>query len=156
MRFLLAICFAAILAPLVAFWVWLQQRRILRSGRPLSNREAGLAAAVGMTDPTVLRVLVLETVPMPGPRWAHRFAQRLGFPALTAAGMSLGKGIYLDQKFEDRPVLLAHECVHSAQYERHGIFGFLCRYLYQCVRVGYANAAFEREAVGRSEAACHT
>jgi hypothetical protein len=91
---------------------------------------------------------------MPGPRWVHRFAQQLGFPALTAAGMSLGKGIYLQRKFEDRPILLAHECVHSAQYERHGILGFLWRYLYQCVHVGYVNAAFEREAVDLSEAAC--
>ena len=153
-RFLLAICSAALLAPPIAVWVWLQERQILRSGRPLLGEETGLAEAVGMKDPTALRVLVLETVPMPGPQWTHRFAHWLGFPALTAAGMSLGKGIYLQRKFEDRPILLAHECVHSAQYERHGILGFLWRYLYQCVRVGYVNAPFEREAVDLSEAAC--
>jgi hypothetical protein len=76
-RFLLAICSAAFLAPPIALWIWLQERRILGSGRPLSASESALACAVGVEDPTALRVLVLETVPMPGPRWVHRFAQQL-------------------------------------------------------------------------------
>ena len=146
-RFLLALFPVTLLAPPITLWIWLDQQRILRNGRTLSERETVSAKAIGVKNAAAIRVLVLESVPMPEPRWTHRFAQHLGFPTLTAAGMSLEKGIYLQRKFQDRPVLLAHECVHAAQYERHGIFGFLRRYLFQCVRDGYVNAAFEREAV---------
>ena len=149
MRFLLALCSVTLLAPPITLWIWLSQQRILRNGRPLSEQETFLAKAVGVKNAAAIRVLALETVPMPGPRWTHRLAQGLGFPALTAAGMSSGKRIYLQRKFQDRRLLLAYECVHAAQYERHGIFGFLRRYLFQSVHDAYVNATFEREAIER-------
>ena len=149
-----ACSFATLLTPPIALWVWQQQRRVLRDGRPLAQAEAARARAVGVKDAESIRLLALETIPMPGPSWAHRVAQGLSFPALSAAGMSVGRGIYIQRQFEHQEVILIHECVHAAQYERYGIVGFIWRYLVQCLRYGYISAPFEREAVDLSKAAC--
>ena len=39
-----------------------------------------------------------------------------------------------------------HELKHVEQYERHGMLGFLCRYLIESMRKGYRNNRFEVEA----------
>ena len=43
---------------------------------------------------------------------------------------------------------LRHELEHVLQYERHGYFGFICRYLWESMRSGYYNNKFEKEARG--------
>ena len=47
--------------------------------------------------------------------------------------------------------LLAHECVHTGQYERLGGFKpFLKAYLRECIDPGYPDGPLEREAIERS------
>ena len=47
--------------------------------------------------------------------------------------------------------LVAHECVHTGQYERMGgIKPFLKAYLRECIDPGYPNGPLEREAIERS------
>ena len=147
-------CFIQLLAILVAVpiagWARWQERRILRHGRPLSPREASWASAAGVCDVAAIRLLVVDTIPMPGPRWLHRLAQGMKFPAMTAAGMSLGQGIYLVQRYAHNRQILVHESVHCGQYERLGFYGFLRCYLAQCLEHGYVNAPLEQEAVQRA------
>lgn len=134
----------ALVALPVVWWIRGHERQILRTGRELSETEAQLASAVGVADVRRIRVCLIDPIPMPGPAWAHRTAQRLGFPALRASGLCLGHGIYLQRPRLD---ILVHECVHTAQYERLGAGRFLRHYLSQCLHDGYAAAVLEREAV---------
>jgi hypothetical protein len=36
--------------------------------------------------------------------------------------------------------------MHIKQYQREGIFKFICKYLWQWMRVGYYNISYEKEA----------
>jgi len=48
--------------------------------------------------------------------------------------------------------LVAHELVHTAQYERCGsIAAFLRQYLHECLSIGYPDAPMEQEAILTSE-----
>ena len=42
--------------------------------------------------------------------------------------------------------LMCHELTHVLQYQRHGIFVFLVRYIWEWLHVGYYNISFEKEA----------
>jgi hypothetical protein len=64
--------------------------------------------------------------------------QGLGLPSLTFF-------------WQDRRII-AHECVHTAQYERLGGFAeFLRDYLHECLEVGYPAGPLEQEAIHKSE-----
>ncbi|HRJ72181.1 MAG TPA: hypothetical protein PLS03_08140 [Terrimicrobiaceae bacterium] len=48
--------------------------------------------------------------------------------------------------------MIAHECVHTAQYERLGGFRpFLRQYLEECLAVGYDESPLELEAMMTSQ-----
>lgn len=67
--------------------------------------------------------------------------------------MSLRYGIFIRKEYWRDPYLLAHECVHTAQYERLGGFSnFLKAYLRECLEIGYPEAPMEQEAILKSEA----
>jgi hypothetical protein len=133
--------------PWVVFWAWRQERRILKSGRKLTEDETERARRAGVHQPENIRVLTVDHVPLPGPGWMHRVAARLGFDGSQTAGMALRYGIFVRRGYEDDPELLMHECCHTGQYERKGsITAFMCDYLRQCLRDGYFAAAFEQEA----------
>jgi hypothetical protein len=131
----------------VVWWSRHWERRVLLEGRPLSEWERDLARKAGVLEPSVLRVLVVSTIPMPGPRFLRRLAARLGFDAATTLGLCLGRGILLRSEVAGNPRLLIHECAHSAQYERLGGHArFLCRYLTECLELGYESSPLELEA----------
>ncbi len=138
--------------PWVIFWAWRQERRILRTGRTLTAKEAERAARAGVKTPAKIRVLAVTGVPMPGPGWMHKLASRLGFDGSQTAGMALRYGIYVRQECQDDPELLVHECCHTGQYERMGSIGAFMRvYLMQCLRDGYHASALEEEARAAAE-----
>ncbi|RYY48334.1 MAG: DUF4157 domain-containing protein [Chitinophagaceae bacterium] len=39
-----------------------------------------------------------------------------------------------------------HECCHIRQFQRHGFFSFVCKYLWESLRHGYYNNKYEVEA----------
>lgn len=137
--------------PWLGLWAWREERRTLRDGRPLFTSEWAAAVRVGVRHPEKVRVLAVEEVPMPGLRWMHRMAARWGFDRRQIGGLCLRYGILLRRDLAAQPIIMAHELVHTSQYERHGsLTGFLRAYLMQCLRNGYANSALEREAVAKS------
>jgi len=94
--------------------------------------------------------------------WAAEQEQRIlreGEPQLRAAaeaihflspetrGLTLKYGVFFRWDcWRDRS-LIAHELVHTTQYERlGGILPFLRQYLFECLTIGYANAPMELEA----------
>lgn len=64
--------------------------------------------------------------------------------------MVVGHTIHLHNttvaRFFARPSWVLHELKHVQQYEQHGVFLFLWKYLLESMRNGYYNNAFEVEA----------
>lgn len=64
--------------------------------------------------------------------------------------MVIGHTIHLygvsRSRFLARESWVCHELQHVAQYERHGIAGFVLRYLWESLRRGYHANRFEAEA----------
>ena len=64
-----------------------------------------------------------------------------------ALGAAFRYGVYLRSDRRADRGLLAHELVHTAQYEWHGGFArFLRQYLYECMAMGCHTAPMEQEA----------
>jgi len=76
---------------------------------------------------------------------------------LTAAprGLALEYGIFVRADHWRDRALIAHELVHTAQFQRlGGILPFLQTYIFQCATVGYPNAPLELEAVATAARVC--
>ena len=140
--------------PQVCAWAEAQERRILAEGAPLTPAQVQSAVAMGVAHPERVRVLRIASIPIPEAPALRAASASLGFLPGGAAGMALGYGIFLQDSYGDDASVLAHELVHTGQYERLGGFAlFLRQYLIECLTVGYANSELEREAVIRSAGA---
>jgi hypothetical protein len=140
----------SLLLPLVlcvAGWVRAREATVLRAGVPLAADELALARTVGVAMPERVRVMPVNVVPMPLPRMLRRLAERFGWLSPHIVGMTLGYGVVLRGDLARDRGLLAHELTHVAQYERLGRFyGFLNRYIRECLWPGYPHGALEIEA----------
>lgn len=141
-----------LLLPIAVQWVKWHERRILREGQPLSV--AGLADALkmGVREPHRIRVMAVERIPLLNGRalrWLSRWVPEI---SAHTVGLSLRYGIYVRSKYGSDRHLLAHECVHCGQYERHGgnIGKFLHAYFSECIEWGYASSPMEQEAILKS------
>ncbi len=147
--------FVWLILPAAWWWVKRHELRILRQGSRLTPAEKRDAAAAGVADIKAIRVLVIEPVPTPGGPLLRWMGQVTGFPLEPPAGMALGHGIYLDPAAANCRHTFLHECVHVAQYERlGGDWRFLRRYLEECIRDSYWNAAMEQEANQVADRVC--
>ncbi len=137
------------LLPLAAQWVAAVEQRIEREGFPLLKEELEDARAVGVVDAERVRLLPLERVPEPDALALQAAARAIRFLTPTTRGLALRYGIFVrNDCWRDRR-LVAHELVHTAQYERlGGIEPFLQRYLSECLTVGYPAGPLEQEAIG--------
>ncbi|MEW6096152.1 MAG: DUF4157 domain-containing protein, partial [bacterium] len=72
-------------------------------------------------------------------------ALMLGHPAVT-----IGETIVLAEEAELGPELAAHECAHVVQYRRDKTHFFFF-YLYEWIKNGYEDSAFELEAIKKAE-----
>ena len=136
-----------IILPFVVWWVRHNEKIALRLGRPLSAEESQWAESLGIIHSEKIRILNVARMPSPLPHWIERFFQKQGYPVGNAAGMCMRYGIYVVEKYADRKSLLAHELVHTHQFERlGGHCAFLHSYLYQCMLHGYSNSQLESEA----------
>lgn len=136
------------LLPLAAKWVAAVERRIEREGVPLLEEELADARAVGVDEPGRVRLLPLERAPEPGDPALRAAARAIRFLTPATRGLALRYGIFVRSDcWRDRR-LIAHELVHTAQYERlGGIQPFLQRYLSECLTVGYPDGPLEQEAI---------
>ena len=138
-----------LLLPFATFWVRRQEALILKRGVPLDDSHLEIARALGVRNPENVRLLQVDSVPVPVPqtllsalpkRWFSFFPEAI-------AGMTLGYGISLHKKWGTSKLVLRHELVHVAQYERlGGVRPFLKEYLRECLSDGYPNGVLEREA----------
>ena len=145
----------SLLVPVAAWWVAREERKILGLGTPLSEAQLADAARMGVAHPEKIRVLHVARLPLFNGPLARALARVVPGISPDAVAVTLGYGIYVRDRFAGDRALLAHECVHTGQYERHGgIRGFLRAYFTECLAVGYPNGPLEREANERAATLC--
>lgn len=143
------------LLPLAAQWASEQERRVLCEGVRLTEAEMADARMIGVRNPERVRLLRVETVPVPRNPMLRAAAASIHFLSTAPRGLALNYGIFVRaDHWRDRE-LIAHELVHTAQFQRlGGILPFLQTYIYQCATVGYPNAPLETEAIATAARIC--
>jgi len=143
------------LLPLATQWATDQERRVLCEGVRLSEIEMADAKAIGVRNPERVRLLRVQTIPVPAHPMLRAAAASINFLTAAPRGLALGYAVFVRADHWRDRALIAHELVHTAQYQRlGGILPFLQTYIYQCATVGYPNAALELEAIATAERLC--
>ena len=125
------------------------EQRILAEGRPLTDAEKELARRADIQDVDRVRLLVLDSVPLPESRILRQRLAEIGLLRLirSARGTAKGYGIILTPAGLGQPSSLAHELVHVGQYERlGGIAPLMKRHLPDLTASGYRSSVLEDEA----------
>ena len=104
--------------------------------------------AVGVRGPERVRLLALPCVPTPTDLTLKTAVAAIQFLTPATRGLALRYGIFVRSDCWGERRLIAHELVHTAQYERlGGIRPFLRQYLTECLTVGYPAGPMEQEAI---------
>ena len=123
-----------ILLPLAAAWATEQEHIILKSGVPLTGSQLMDARTVGVLSPERVRLLQVKQIPIPNHPMLATAAATTGLVSPSTRGMTLRYGIFIRTDCWGQRLLLAHEFVHTMQYERFGSFeAFLRPYLLECL-----------------------
>lgn len=142
------------LLPLACVWAAEQERTILRDGVALAESQLEDARRLGVAHPEKVRLLGVTQIPIPAQPELAAAAAAIKLISPRTEGMAFRYGIYFRKDCLSR-LLVAHELVHTSQYERlGGLDAFLRQYLLECNDVGYPHGPLEREACTRSEKLC--
>jgi len=143
------------LLPLATQWAAEQERRVLCEGVRLSKIELADAKAIGVRYPERVRLLPVDSVPVPVHPMLRAAAASINFLTAAPRGLALDYGIFIRADHWRDRALIAHELVHTAQFQRlGGILPFLQTYIFQCATVGYPNAPLELEAIATAARIC--
>jgi hypothetical protein len=143
--------------PLAAEWAAEQERRILREGVPLSESEIADAKTVGVQEPQRVRLLRVGAIPYATNPILKAAAEAIGFLTGAPRGLTLRYGIFIRLDCWRDRWLLAHEFMHTAQYEKlGGVLPFLRKYLFECATVGYPESPLEQEANIVADGVCRS
>jgi hypothetical protein len=143
------------LVPKGTKWVEEIEADILKNGIPLTPAQLDDARAMGVTHPDKIRLLIKSKIPFPDDPELAQAANESKLITEDTAGMCFRYGIIIRSDCASNRHLIAHECVHTGQYERLGgdISRFLQAYLFECVTPPwYPNGPIEQEAIKRSTA----
>ncbi len=137
--------------PLAVRWARKQEGRALAEGEPLDDAGLEIAKMMGVRHPEKIRVLAVDEIRGPGGQVLGRLAERLSLFGRHICGITYRYGILVRKDCLGDRLLIAHECVHTGQYERLGGFKpFLRAYLRECIDPGYPDRPLEREAIEHS------
>jgi hypothetical protein len=143
------------LLPLAEQWAKDQEAHILKAGSPLPEQNLADALKLGVKNPERIRLLSVRSVPLPDNPLLKQAALSTSLISPDTIGLTLRYGIFIRSDFWGNRQLIAHECVHTAQYERLGGFSqFLSLYLKECLKIGYPQAPMEQEAVSGAKRIC--
>jgi hypothetical protein len=135
------------LAGIAADWAEARAAQALERGVPLTRDEAAVARAVGVRDPSRVRIELVDALPAPGDASLVAASTRIGLVPQAADGMTLGYAVLLRRDARSDARLLRHELRHVAQYEAQGgIRPFLAAHIPALIRFGYRDSPFERDA----------
>jgi hypothetical protein len=141
------------LLPHACDWAEQQERIVLKSGVPLNESQLADAKQIGVSHPELVRLLAFEELPMPANPLLLQAVDATGLLSPLTDGLTLRYGILIREGLLGNSRLIAHELVHTKQYEQHGGFeGFLRSYLLECITPpGYPHGPMEQEAVKTAE-----
>lgn len=108
------------LAPLAGQWAETQEAFILKHGSPLSSAQIADALRCGVRDPSRVRVLVVDRIPLPDDEELAEAARRAQIITDASRGVAIGHGIIIRADCWQNHELLLHQLVHVAQCERSG------------------------------------
>ena len=129
-------------------WVKQQEDYILEHGIPLDEDQQIDAYLVGVKDITRVRLLYADEVPAPVLPELKAAADWSGLISPGTAGTAFRYGIFVRSDYRGDRRIVAHELVHTMQYERMGgIEPFLTQYLEECFTLGYPFGPLEQEAI---------
>jgi hypothetical protein len=115
-------------------------------GVPLSVGSATMARRVGVFHPDRVRILEVDTIPVPEEPNLRALAVQTGLLGPRSIGLTVGHGIFIHKDHKSSR-LVTHELRHVHQYETAGsIAAFLPVYLQQILDYGYAHAPLEMDA----------
>ena len=144
------------LAPLAGQWAKSQEACILQHGVPLNARQLADAQRAGVQDPSRVRVLVVDRIPLPDDEELAEAARRSQIITDSCRGVAIGHGIIIRADCWQNRELLLHQLVHVAQCERSGgLESFVAEYL--CDRrtcPDFSVGSFENEARGLAREIC--
>lgn len=139
------------LLPLASEWAQEQESIILQDGFALDEQQLADAHTLGVAQPEKVRLLKVDAIPIPKDPLLQKAAQETQLLSPFTAGLTLRYGIFVRSDCWGDRRLVAHELVHTTQYEKlGGILPFLEQYLWECVTIGYPEAPMEQEAIQKS------
>lgn len=134
------------LMPAAVAWAERRARHAAKVGIALTPEETLLAGSVGVIHPELVRIEIVDELPVPEEPVLQAAAVQAGLVGPGMAGLTLGHAIFIRRGHKGAR-LLSHELRHVHQYEQHGsIAAFLAVYLPQVVACGYAAAPLEIDA----------
>jgi hypothetical protein len=135
------------LLPQAIAWAEASAREAASTGLALTEAEVEIARRVGVLRPELIRVAVVDRIPLPENPTLRTAAIETGLLGPDTVGLTLGYAVFVVRGNKvDR--VLSHEFRHVYQYEQHGsIAAFLPLYLQQIVDVGYDEAPYELDAL---------
>jgi hypothetical protein len=134
------------LLPKAVEWAEARAQEAAIKGRALDANATAIARATGVLHPELIRIFVVESLPVPDDPDLKIAALETGLLGPGMVGLTLGYSVLVCRGSESIP-LLSHEFRHVQQYEANGsIAGFLPLYLKQIAEFGYENAPFEIDA----------
>ena len=141
---------------LAAAWAAEQEERILQSGVPLNDSQLADAQKLGLAQPGRVRLLRVAKIPLPNHPVLVAAASETNLISPNTAGLTVRYGIFVRDDCWLNRLLIAHELVHTMQYERFGDFtAFLRPYLTECLNhPGYPYGHLEVEADVISKKLC--
>ena len=139
------------LLPLACVWAEEQEQIILRDGVALSQTQLSDAYKLKVVHPEKVRLLKVNQIPIPQQPELRTAAEATNLISQNTVGLTLRYGIFIRADYWNSRPLVAHELVHTSQYEKLGGFSqFLQKYLYECLTIGYPKAPMEQEAINSS------
>jgi len=135
-----------LLLPAAVAWAEARSQEAAAKGKALDARAISLAKSAGVRHPELIRILIVDSLPLPEQPNLRVAAQQIGLLGPGMIGLTLGYSVFICRGHESSR-LLSHEFRHVYQYEVNGsIAGFLPLYLQQIVEFGYFDAPFEVDA----------
>lgn len=134
------------LLPGAIAWAEGRAQEVAASGNALNEAGLGIARSVGVQRPELIRVAVVDGLPLPDDPTLRAAALQTGLLGPGMVGLTLRYSVLVCRGHDTRR-LLSHEFRHVYQYEQYGsIAAFVPVYLQQIVQCGYSNAPFEIDA----------
>ena len=134
------------LTPLALDWFKEIEARYLSKGRTLTEEEMEMAHKVGVSQPELVRVIVLKSFPPPSNTTLLTQAKEYGLGSSAESARTMGNIIMIKARFKDERWILAHQLAYIAQQEKMGRRAFVRRFIAERELMGSSRSPMELNA----------